>query len=68
MGSLAAGGAYGGERRGGGGRKSACPGHAEMGGRLTRLSVARLDRVGAFHAFRPAMTVTQWVANKPGDA
>lgn len=37
----------------------------EWGGRLTRLSVARLDGVGAFHAFRPAMTVTQWVADKP---
>lgn len=35
------------------------------GGRLTRLSVARLDGVGGFHAFRPAMTVTQWVASKP---
>ena len=40
----------------------------EWGGRLTRLSVARLDEVGGFHAFRPAMTVTQWVANKSGDA
>ncbi|MFT8417931.1 MAG: precorrin-6y C5,15-methyltransferase (decarboxylating) subunit CbiE [Acetobacter sp.] len=37
----------------------------EWGGRLTRLSIARLDGVGAFHAFRPAMTVTQWVATKP---
>lgn len=37
----------------------------EWGGRLTRLSVARLDGVGSFHAFRPAMTVTQWVASKP---
>ena len=37
----------------------------EWGGRLTRLSIARLDGVGGFHAFRPAMTVTQWVACKP---
>lgn len=37
----------------------------EWGGRLTRLSIARLDGVGGFHAFRPAMTVTQWVASKP---
>ncbi|GBQ48238.1 cobalamin biosynthesis protein precorrin-6Y C5,15-methyltransferase [Acetobacter ghanensis DSM 18895] len=37
----------------------------EWGGRLTRLSVARLDGVGSFHAFRPAMTVTQWVVSKP---
>lgn len=40
----------------------------EWGGRLTRLSVARLDGVGGFHAFRPAMTVTQWVASKPHSA
>ena len=35
------------------------------GGSLTRLSVERLDRVGTLHAFRPAMTVTQWRAEKP---
>ncbi|MFT9360302.1 MAG: precorrin-6y C5,15-methyltransferase (decarboxylating) subunit CbiE [Acetobacter okinawensis] len=40
----------------------------EWGGRLTRLSIARLDAVGGFHAFRPAMTVTQWVASKPDRA
>ncbi|WP_338331892.1 precorrin-6y C5,15-methyltransferase (decarboxylating) subunit CbiE [Acetobacter sp. LMG 32666] len=40
----------------------------EWGGRMTRLSVARLDEVGGFHAFRPAMTVTQWVASKPQNA
>ncbi|OUJ12738.1 precorrin-6y C5,15-methyltransferase (decarboxylating) subunit CbiE [Acetobacter okinawensis] len=40
----------------------------EWGGRLTRLSIARLDAVGGFHAFRPAMTVTQWVASKPDKA
>ncbi|MFT8931841.1 MAG: precorrin-6y C5,15-methyltransferase (decarboxylating) subunit CbiE [Acetobacter syzygii] len=37
----------------------------EWGGRMVRFSVARLDGVGSFHAFRPAMTVTQWVAEKP---
>ncbi len=37
----------------------------ERGGTLTRLSVQRLDTVGRMHAFRPAMTVTQWAAVKP---
>jgi precorrin-6B C5,15-methyltransferase / cobalt-precorrin-6B C5,C15-methyltransferase len=35
------------------------------GGTLIRLSVERLDRIGSMHAFRPAMTVTQWAATKP---
>ncbi|MHB8283742.1 MAG: precorrin-6y C5,15-methyltransferase (decarboxylating) subunit CbiE [Caulobacteraceae bacterium] len=35
------------------------------GGALTRLSVERLDTVGGLHAFRPALTVTQWSAVKP---
>ncbi|MBV9117769.1 MAG: precorrin-6y C5,15-methyltransferase (decarboxylating) subunit CbiE [Acetobacteraceae bacterium] len=35
------------------------------GGTLTRLSVDRLDGIGAMRAFRPAMTVTQWAAVKP---
>lgn len=34
--------------------------HATHGGTLTRLTVDRLDKVGRFHGFRPAMTVTQW--------
>ncbi len=34
------------------------------GGTLTRLSVERLDAVGRLHAFRPAMSVTQWAAVK----
>ena len=38
---------------------------ARYGGALLRLSVERLDAVGAMHAFRPAMTVTQWSACKP---
>ena len=39
--------------------------HARLGGTLTRLSVERLDRVGRMHGYRPAMTVTQFVAVKP---
>ncbi|PHK94283.1 bifunctional cobalt-precorrin-7 (C(5))-methyltransferase/cobalt-precorrin-6B (C(15))-methyltransferase [Pseudoroseomonas rhizosphaerae] len=35
------------------------------GGALARLGVERLDRVGAMRAFRPAMTVTQYAAEKP---
>ena len=38
---------------------------ARFGGTLLRLSVERLDAVGTLHAFRPAMTVTQWSATKP---
>ena len=36
-----------------------------FGGTLLRLAVERLDAVGTMHAFRPAMTVTQWAAAKP---
>jgi precorrin-6Y C5,15-methyltransferase (decarboxylating) len=39
--------------------------HQARGGTLTRLSVDRLDSVGAMHGFRRAMTVTQWAATKP---
>ena len=39
--------------------------HARLGGTLSRLSVERLDRIGALHAYRPAITVTQWHAVKP---
>jgi precorrin-6Y C5,15-methyltransferase (decarboxylating) len=39
--------------------------HARLGGTLSRLSVERLDAVGTMHAYRPAMTVTQFVAGKP---
>lgn len=35
------------------------------GGTLTRLSVERLERIGGRQGFRPAMTVTQWTAQKP---
>jgi len=36
-----------------------------FGGTLTRLSVERLDTIGTLHGFRPAMTITQWSAQKP---
>ncbi|MGC9270593.1 precorrin-6y C5,15-methyltransferase (decarboxylating) subunit CbiE [Acidiphilium sp.] len=39
--------------------------HHAHGGRLTRLSIDRLDPVGRLHGFRPAMTVTQWRGVKP---
>jgi precorrin-6B C5,15-methyltransferase / cobalt-precorrin-6B C5,C15-methyltransferase len=39
---------------------------ARHGGTLTRLAIERLDRIGGKQAFRPAMTVTQWSALKPG--
>ena len=35
-----------------------------FGGGLVRLAVSRVDAVGSLHGFRPAMTVTQWVAAK----
>lgn len=38
---------------------------ARLGGTLTRLSVERLDAIGTMHGYRPAMTVTQFVAAKP---
>ena len=37
---------------------------ARLGGTLLRLSLERLDAVGGMHAYRPAMTVTQWSATK----
>ena len=36
-----------------------------LGGTLTRLSVERLEALGARRGFRPARTVTQWSATKP---
>ncbi|CAA7612935.1 precorrin-6y C5,15-methyltransferase (decarboxylating) subunit CbiE [Magnetospirillum sp. SS-4] len=38
--------------------------HAGHGGEMTRLSVARLVPVGGFHAWRPAMPVTQYAGWK----
>jgi precorrin-6Y C5,15-methyltransferase (decarboxylating) len=34
------------------------------GGEMTRLSIAHLDKVGGFHAWHPAMTVTRYVGWK----
>ncbi len=36
-----------------------------LGGTLTRIAIERLDRIGRLHGYRPAMTVTQWAAQKP---
>jgi precorrin-6Y C5,15-methyltransferase (decarboxylating) len=36
-----------------------------LGGTLLRVGIERLDAVGTMHAYRPAMTVTQWSAVKP---
>ena len=38
---------------------------ARLGGTLLRMSVERLDSVSGLHAYRPAITVTQWSAVKP---
>jgi precorrin-6Y C5,15-methyltransferase (decarboxylating) len=38
---------------------------ARLGGTLSRVALSRLDAVGPMHAFRPAMTVTQWAVEKP---
>ncbi|KMO39005.1 precorrin-6Y methyltransferase [Methylobacterium variabile] len=39
--------------------------HAERGGTLRRLSVARAEPVGGLTGWRPAMPVTQWALTKP---
>lgn len=39
--------------------------HAENGGSLRRLSVARAEPVGHLTGWRPAMPVTQWALTKP---
>ncbi len=39
--------------------------HRHHGGTLRRIAIERLDAIGSLHAFRPAMTVTQWAATKP---
>jgi len=39
--------------------------HAELGGALARIAVARADAVGTMSAWRPAMPITQWVWSKP---
>jgi precorrin-6Y C5,15-methyltransferase (decarboxylating) len=37
---------------------------SRFGGTLLRIGLERLDKVGPMHAYRPAMTVTQWTATK----
>ncbi len=39
--------------------------HARFGGTLRRIAIERLEPLGTRHAFRPALPVTQWVAEKP---
>jgi precorrin-6Y C5,15-methyltransferase (decarboxylating) len=36
-----------------------------FGGRMSRIGIERLEPLGRLHGFRPAMTVTQWVVEKP---
>lgn len=35
-----------------------------IGGDLVSIAVAKADRIGAFHGWRPAMPVTQWAVTK----
>ncbi len=39
--------------------------HAEHGGRLVRLSVARAEPIGGFTGWRPHMPLTQWTLETP---
>jgi precorrin-6Y C5,15-methyltransferase (decarboxylating) len=39
--------------------------HAELGGELIRIALARTDVVGSKTCWRPALPVTQWVWVKP---
>lgn len=39
--------------------------HAEHGGRLVRLSVARAEPIGGFTGWRPQMPLTQWTLERP---
>lgn len=39
--------------------------HARHGGELVRIEVARVDALGSFRGWRPAMPVTQLAARKP---
>ena len=38
---------------------------ARLGGRLSRISIARAEPVGTMSGWRPAMPVTQWAWVKP---
>jgi precorrin-6Y C5,15-methyltransferase (decarboxylating) len=39
--------------------------HAELGGSLTRIDIARADAIGSMTGWRPSMPITQWVWSKP---
>jgi precorrin-6Y C5,15-methyltransferase (decarboxylating) len=39
--------------------------HARLGGSLRRIAVERLEGIGRLHAYRPAITITQFVTVKP---
>jgi precorrin-6Y C5,15-methyltransferase (decarboxylating) len=39
--------------------------HADMGGALTRIAIARAQAVGGETGWRPAMPITQWTWMKP---
>jgi precorrin-6B C5,15-methyltransferase / cobalt-precorrin-6B C5,C15-methyltransferase len=39
---------------------------ARQGGELTRIALSRPERLGAYHAWRPSLPVTQLAATKPG--
>ncbi|MGV8833459.1 MAG: precorrin-6y C5,15-methyltransferase (decarboxylating) subunit CbiE [Devosia sp.] len=39
--------------------------HAERGGSLTRIDIARADAIGSMTGWRPSMPITQWVWSKP---
>ena len=36
-----------------------------QGGELVQANIARADRIGRFHSWRPAMPVVQWILEKP---
>ncbi|WP_193336597.1 precorrin-6y C5,15-methyltransferase (decarboxylating) subunit CbiE [Devosia beringensis] len=39
--------------------------HADLGGSLSRIAIARADAVGSMTGWRPSMPITQWVWSKP---
>ena len=47
------------------GEQAVASARQRFGGALTRIGIERLDRIGGLHGYRPAMTVTQWAAEKP---
>lgn len=39
--------------------------YAALGGELTQAQLARAERIGGFHGFRPAMPIVQWTYERP---